>query len=785
MKQQHIDSDELVMKEKDTDFNLNRWIIRMLRMWPWFLLSLLACLALAFFYLKYKNPVFNSVAAVMVKDEKKGADLMNSSVFSEMGFGSSNKLVENEIEILKSYDLMEEVVGTLQLFVDIKHLGRIRDVDVYDDDIPFALEIINPEIIRQPATWHVTDSTGGVLFARDEDTRPQFIKYGQETGIGPIHIRFMPNLLHNREISADSAAPTRNYEVTIQTPGETTDAMVKKISVEAVSKNATVINLSIKDLNRKRGVAILQTLVRVYNEHGLKDKNIVTDNTVTFLNERLLAVSRELQEVEGSVERFKSDNRVTDLSADAQQFMIASQAIDAQRAQSQTQLNIISALERDLIINQENPQMVASTLGIQEPSLGALIAQHNELLLRKDRLQELSGPRNPGLVDMQQQVKELRNKLLTNVKNLKSAYMIAVNDVASKDNQLSGRIRNMPSLERKLLQITRNQNVQQQLYAFLLQKREEAAVSGASNIEDSRTIIRPRSVGVVSPRKIPTWGLAVLLGLLIPIVVVGVKDFMNNKIGDAAQVEERTSIPIIGMISHAKKVKNPIVINRTSRSVVAEQIRNIRTSIGYTGKGKDVQTILITSFQPGDGKSFISVNLAAGYALLNKKTVILEFDLRKPAVSKDLGITGKEGISSVLTGKKKVEDLIIELPGNDGFLYLLPAGFIPPNPAELISGSQMKKMIDDLKAIFDIVIIDTPPFSLVTDASLLQEYSDITLVVLRQDHTNKAVYNELRSLKSNGAKNPVYILLNDVGKRKRYDSGGYVYGKGYFVEDEA
>jgi len=448
-------------------------------------------------------------------------------------------------------------------------------------------------------------------------------------------------------------------------------------------------------------------------------------------------------------------------------------------------MNIVSALEKDLSENQDNPKLVPSTLGIEEPILGSLIARHNELILQRERLVQKTGPQNPLLIDLDSQIKDIRAKLLLNVRNLKQAYTIALGDISTQDAKLSGRLRKVPTMERKLVQIKRDQNVQEQLYAFLLQKREEASLTLASNIEDSRTIVKARSVDQLSPKPKLALAVAVFMGLLLPVGIISIKDFLNNRIGDQAQVQEKTNLPLLGSISHVRKMNSPIVLNPGSRSIIAEQIRNIRTAIGFAGRNRDVKSILITSFQPGDGKSFISLNLAAAYALLNKKTVLLEFDLRKPAISKMLDINVKDGISSALAGKEKPEELLVEVQGYNSNLFVLPAGYLPPNPAELISGNNMKSLMKALHENFDVIIIDTPPFSLVTDASLLQRYADISVIVLRQGHTAKDVYPELKLYAERNPEAPLYLLLNDVGKKKRYQNGysSYKYGKGYYIHE--
>ena len=774
--------DELRIWKEEENFNLKKWVLRMLRAWPLFLLSFLICFSLAYLYLRYTNPVYKAVASLVVKDEKKGEDLMYSSALSEIGLGGTvNKLVENEIEKLKSYDLMEDVVDTLRLFVSVKLAGRVKDAVVFGDEIPFNIEIINPEAINKIIHWKITYK-GTEVFFHGENKEPFLIQYGQILNSDGIKFRCFP-AAGNDKPSAPGVNKGTDYKVDIGPPVEMTMLYSKKLSVEAATKFATVINLEMKDGNQKRAAAILETLIDIYNRQGLEDKNRVTDNTISFLSDRLSAVADELRGVEGSVQKLKQNNKLTDLSSDAQQYVTSSQQVDAQKAQSQTRLNIINALEQNLQQNQDNPELVPSTLGIDEPSLGQLVAKHNELVLEKERVQEKSGVNNPLVVNINNQIRKLRGELLINVRNLKQAYTISLNDISRKDAQLNNQIRNVPQLEKNLVQITRNRNVQEQLYSFLLQKSEEAAVIRASNIADSRTIVKARSLGAISPKRQLVWLFSILMSIMMPVTIISLKDFMDHRVGDISQVKQNTSLPLLGIISHVKKLKTSVVISPHSRSLVSEQIRNIRTSINFLGKEKEVKTVLVTSFQPGDGKSFVSLNLAAGYALMNKKTLMLECDLRRPHIAKELGLDTEKGISNVLTGQLSLDDVVVEINEFEGNLSVIPAGNLAGNAAELISGKKMSDMMKILQERFDRIIINTPPISLVADASLLQQYADITLIVVRQDHTSREIYTALKNRTAEHPDDPIYLLLNDVGKNKRYRGGhghgGYEYGYGY------
>jgi len=779
-----------VLSKENQDFDVKRWLFRTLRFWYWFVLSVVACLFAAWLYLHYTNPVYQAVASVMIKDEKKGADISDNTILKDLGINGS-KLVENEIEILKSYDLMESVVRKQQLFVQFWAEGRLRDVPLFGKDLPFLLEVLNADSLIASCTWILAYDAGRMKLTTGSAGVKE-VKYGEIYFFDGVRFQLFPNDDRRVTHPGDSVIRTGIYNALIMPVPAATGGYVGKLNVGVVSKQASVVSLAIVDPHREKAVKILSTLIDIYNRQGLDDKNKVTSNTIDFLNERLKSVSFDLQNVEGQVQRFKTDHQITDISTDSKLYLDIARDIDMQKAQAQTQFNIVSSLERDLLLHQDSPTLVPSTLGLQDVSLASLVEKHNSLFLEKERIEKNKeiASENPRLIELGQQVQEIRRKLLSNVRSLKDAFEIALNDISRKDATLSGRIRNVPQLERSLLEIQRNRNVQEQLYAFLLQKREEAAVTLASNIPDSRTIVKARGLGQVSPKSKNIWSLAFVIGLLIPMVIMLIANFFNDKVGDAEEIEQKTRVPLLGSISHIKSIQSPIVIKHKAKSAVAEQFRALRTSIGFTGKGKEVKKILITSAQPGDGKSFISINLAASFALLGKKTVVVELDLRKPHIGKYLNITSSNGVSSLLSGKGNLKDVLIEIPDFEKQLFLLPAGYLPPNPAELVSGDQMRKLMVELEKEFDCIVIDTPPFGLVTDAVLLQRYADITLVVLRQGYTRKGVFEQLNQLAAQSADSPVYALLNGIGWKRRYQYGygsynAYGYGSGYFDEKDA
>ena len=759
--------------------DIKQLLFKILRNWPWIALSLILALTVAWLYNRYAEPVYKARASIMIKDEKKGgAGLLDNPLLKELDLGSGGKLVDNEIEVLKSFDIMEDAVRKEQLFLDIKSKGSLTSRSVFDKETPVIIRFANPDTITQPLLWRIARQPGGKWHldygAHNKDLS---ITRGRWYSINGLLFQVTDN--PDFKINADSSNLSEEYLLYLNPVKPTVNSYLTALNVQPASKTATIINLELTDHNNRRAQAALNALINIYNRQALEDKNKVTNNTLEFLNERLAIIENELRTVEGQVERFKSTNRITDVSVEAQKYMEQARQVDLQKAEQQTQLSILESLESNLKANQDNPKLVPSGSGIAEPSLAEMIQNHNRLVLERERQAERLGPKNPIPVDLANQIANLRVSLIANIGNLKQAYRIALNDITSKDAELNARIRNIPQIQKNLVQIQRDQSVKEQLYFLLLQKREESAITLASSIPDSRSIEKPRSIGIVSPKRVLIMAIAFLLGLIIPIGTIYLINFFNNDSDDKDAVEQMCIAPVLGEISYVKKDTSPIVVQKGSRSIVAEQFRVIRTNISFTRPGHSPSTILVTSHRPEEGKSFTSLNLAASYALLNKKVVVLEFDLRKPRLSAAVNIHSEVGISNYLAANNVTTDNILqEVPGFEQRFWLLPAGPIPPNPAELILGERMKELMEELHKKFDYIIFDTPPYGLVTDSSLLAAHTDISIVVLRQGFTFKWVLRELNKKIADNPAQSLYTVINRVGEKNSY--GSYKrYGYGY------
>ena len=764
------------IKDEST-VDLKQVFVNILNGWPWILLSTIFMVALGFMYNRYAEPVFKAKSAILVKDEKKGgAGLLDNPLLKDLQFGEGGKLVDNEVEVLHSYDLMDATVRKGQLFLDIKREGKFTNRSVFGDEFPLTVRIANPDTISNSFTWEVvqrkSDNKWWINYKDKGQTLP--VTMGKWYSINGVIFQLDYSSPHSEDstvVKEDTAAVENKYLFKFYSVNSTVNAYLAALNIQPVSKTASIINLELTDHNAKRAKETLSSLIYIYKSQGLEDQKQVSSNTLEFLNGRLAIIERELQTVEGQVERFQTNNKITDIPTEGQIYLDQAKDVDQQKDQHETQMNILESLETSLQDNQDNGKMVTSASGILEPSLAALIQAYNQLVLERERQTTRLAPKNPITVDVANQVKNTRESLIDNIASLKKAYRITLDNINRKDAELSMRIKSMPTIQKNLVQIKRDQSVKEQLYFFLLQKKEEAAITLASITADSRSIEQARSTGIVSPKKQLVLVISVLLGVFLPAVIIYIRSLLDNKIGDKDEVEQGCNAPVLGEISYAKKEKSPIVVERGSRSIIAEQFRVIRTNVGFTrNDGKEPQVILITSHRPEEGKSFVSLNLAASFALLDKKVVVLEFDLRKPRLSQALKVVSEKGISNFLSNATvSLDSLLYEVPGFNDDFSLLPAGPIPPNPAELILGPRMKIMMDELKKKFDYVILDTPPYSLVTDSSLLGIYADVNIVVLRHSFTFKFVLKELnKKIRENTSGGLYTTVINRVGEGRSY-----------------
>jgi len=441
------------------------------------------------------------------------------------------------------------------------------------------------------------------------------------------------------------------------------------------------------------------------------------------------------------------------------------------------------------ITDTRNPyRQVGSILGIEEPSLMYQMGEFNRLQVERETILKTTTRTNPMVVNLETAIEKLRIDILQNLKNVRQTYLLSLNNLASRNREAGREISQIPGKEKQLLDITRRQKILEELYSFLLQKKLETSIGSASTISNVK-VIEPAmaSGGPVMPNRKSTFTMAFFLGLLIPSLIIFLLEFLNDKVKSREDVQKATQAPIIGEVGHSEE-KSPLVVSRTSRRFIAEQFRIIRTNLQYILPKQEKAVILVTSSTSGEGKSFISTNIGAVLALAGKKTAILEFDIRKPKIMSGLNLAKKSGITNYIIGKAAIEDLPVPVPGIDN-LFVIPCGPVPPNPAELLLDERLEEMMLKLKAEFDILIIDTAPVGLVSDAVMLGKYADAALYVIRHDYTYKKQLQLLNEIYANKRLPKISLVINDIkakgGYGRYYGYGGYGYtGYGYGYGNE-
>ncbi|GAB3747518.1 GumC family protein [Spirosoma pomorum] len=752
--------------EIEDGINIRAILFRYLRNWYWFAISIgLMCVA-AFFYLRYKTPIYKSQSSVLIKDEKKGLD--QESALQELEIFAPKKVVENEIEILKSYTLMDRVAQQLNLTVSYFHDTPYGKREIYEQSpIRLIVEKSTPILYEDPLE---------ITFANNQTVVINGKQYPVNTSVDTPYgrLRVFTRKPINNKLEPLFVEVTDRVEVV-------TD-LLKSFTAEPTSKASTVIVLGIETAVPDKGVAILDRLIMAYNEAAVNDKNIVASKTLQFIEDRLNLISGELTSVEKGVEEYKSSQGITDLGTQAETFLKAVQENDAQLNQVNVQLGALQDLEGYVNKQPGNRGGTPATLGLNDPTLLGLIENVTKLEAQRDELARTTSEMNPMLQTIDSQIKTAKSSIAENVSTMKKMLTTAKQQYVSTNNKMEGVMRTIPKKERVLMDITRQQSIKNNLYTYLLKKREETAVSFASTISDSRIIDEARTYkDPVKPKKQMIFLLFALGGLLIPVSVMAGRDMLNNRIVRRAEVEEYTNVPILGEVVKKRQAES-LVVGNQSQSIIAEQIRTLRTNLQFLRDSREgSQVLLFTSSISGEGKSFVSLNLGASLALVGKRTVILEMDLRKPRLRSSLNdMANGMGLSNYLSGEVELNEVVKPIPDRDDY-FIITSGPIPPNPAELLSGPRLEKLISELRDQFDYVIIDAPPIGLVTDAQIIAPFSDATMFIVRHDVTPKNSMKMIETLYQEKRFNKLNIILNGVGDGEdQYYSYGYN-SKGYYT----
>ncbi len=751
--------------------NLKELLFQYLRHWPWFILALLLCGGGAWLYLQRATPMYQVTSLLLITDEKKGAGMAGNAVLSDLDVFSGSKIVDNEIEVLKSRALIEKVVDELNLTVRYYEEGTFRDKELYEKSpIRVNYSELNPYAYENPAYIRPLDEQRFELLSAEKGVLGTFI-YTQ--AIKSTYGAF--RVFRNPEVEGTD----QTIKLVFNSREGVIDGLRRDISVSLANKNSTVLTLNYLSAVPDKGKAVLAKLLDVYTFSALEYKNREATNTLRFIEERLKLVTGELSDVEKDVEQYKSTAGITDLSAESNLFLEKVKDNDVKLSELDIQIKVLEGVEK-YVDSDQGMTVAPATLMVTDPVLTSHIESLSSLELQKEKVSRGARSSNPFLETINTQIANTKQAIKENLANQKQTLAITRAGLQNNNSRLEGAIRSIPRKEREIVGIQRQQNIKENLYMILLQKREETALSYASTVTDSRVVDMPNSSALpVSPKKNIIYLAALLLGVLIPAGYVYAKDLLIDTVQSKKEIEQKTGVTVFGEIALREKRNKSNFLAPTDRSFIAEQFRTLRTNLQYLNlneKNPKGMTLLMTSSMSGEGKTFVSLNLATSLAALGKKVLLMELDLRKPRMSQYMGIASDKGVTQYLTGRHSEEEIFT--PTEVENLYLVSSGPIPPNPLELLSLDRMQELIGIYKESFDYLILDMPPVGLVSDATVLAPLADVCFYLVRHEVTPQHNLKLLADLAKSKRFRSLNVIFNGVNYKNSKEYG-YGYGSYY------
>ena len=778
-------------ESKEENIDVKELLFKYLIHWPWFVGAVIACLIAAWVYLYMSTPVYTISATVLIKDDKKGGSAGMLSGLESLGLDgmvSSSQNIDNEIEVLRSKTIAKEVVEDLGLYISYTDKDEFPSRNIYKTSpVQVSLTPQEADLLEKPMIVEMALQPQGGMDVNvkigDDEYQKHFEKLPAvfPTDRGTLAFFLTPDSISSSkrtlEETTDSEKTTRNITATINKPLAVAKAYCKNMTIEPTSKTTSVAVISLKNSNVQRGKDFINKLLEMYNINTNNDKNEVAQKTAEFINERISIISKELGSTEKDLESFKRGAGITDLTSDAQIALTGSAEYEKKRVENQTQINLLQDLQK--YMQNEGYEVLPSNIGLQDVNLAAAINRYNDVLVERKRLLRASTENNPTIINLDTSISAMKENVQVSLDRVLRGLYITKADLDREANRYSRRISEAPGQEREFVSIARQQEIKAGLYLMLLQKREENAITLAATANNAKIIDDAIADDApVSPKRKMIYLIALVLGVGIPVGVIYLLELTKFKIEGRSDVEKLTSVPIVGDIPLTDEKQGAIAVFENQNNLMSETFRNIRTNLQFMLEN-DKKVILVTSTVSGEGKSFISANLAISLSLLGKKVVIVGLDIRKPGLNKVFNIPRKEvGITQYLANPEKNLMDLVQLSDVSKNLYILPGGTVPPNPTELLARDGLDKAIEMLKKNFDYVILDTAPVGMVTDTLLIGRVADLSVYVCRADYTHKNEYTLINELAENNKLPNLCTVINGLDlKRRKY---GYYYGYGKY-----
>ena len=775
-------------QSEEQNFDITLFLLECLSKWKLFAISLFVILSLAGFYILRQTPAYKVDSLVLIIDKwsKSQGDVLTQS----LGITSGADNIITEMQIMRSRSITKKIVEDLDLHTSYSYKGTLRNTPLYNNtpivvrpdsttDLNNLLTNINL-VITRPAEKNTFDIEGKYITNTGTYSNGEK-KEIQLTGIQLPYTLYLPTVGTFIIEQVTGYEPlTNTLLVNISNPGKVAASLSKSINLSQYDKTAPLIAVSYSTPIPQKGIDIINRMVHYYNEEGITEKNHSTINTERFINNRLISIQKELSDVEEDVEKYRTQRGLTDLSSEAEIYLRQTSESDKELSRLDVQLNLVEYVEA-FLGDPQNTYAPIPILGINEGGMSNLITEYNKAVSEREKLLNTSSENNPVIKEISQNIMALRGTVLQGIASTRKSIELSKRDIMRQEAENERKIRNVPQYERELTDIMRQQRIKENLYVFLLEKREENALSQSLAVGDARIIDEPSTLPhPVAPRKVQIMLIAFILALAIPAAIIYIKGLIFSSFHDKTELEKMTNIPILSDIPLCNK-EDFFVVEKEKNNAISELYRLLRNNLQFTLISPDKKVIMVTSSISGEGKTFVASNLAISFANTGKKTLLIGIDIRRPMAAIHFGFDNKNGITTYLSSQEKDFNNIIQHTSYTD-LDVIPGGPVPPNPNELLLSDKLDSLIAEMRKRYDYIIIDSAPVGMVSDTFLLDRVADVTLFVTRSEFTSKSHIKSINALASSGRLKSLYLCINAVDMTARtysYRRYGYGYKASY------
>jgi tyrosine-protein kinase Etk/Wzc len=778
MNNRSVNLDDLNSMLRDNPINWREILDRYLDHKKWIIWGMIIALFVGLIYYRIQIDKFLFKTTLLIADENSGNQMSQMSILKELdAFGlteGAGTNIYNENKVIHSKGLIKKVADDLNLYITYSTTRYLKPYELYEET-PVKASMDEKEMLslEKPLRLEVNYDKHDKLYK---------IKGNYKFDRFEVNLKSLPGYVNTpvgKVMLEPNSSGVFEDEVKIQILNPVVVVNYYQIGAlgTEVDEEGDIIYITLKETNIQKGKDILGKLIELYNQDAIDQINKSANFTALFIDERLKILTNELKGVEKDIQSYKQSNKLTNIDTDAEIMLQRNNLYDQRRNDTEIQLQLIKYVE-DFIAEDQNKYALIPNLGITDVGLVGVISEYNKLLASREKLSAGSSDNNPNLRQLETQIVSTKSAIRKSISNTRRGFQISSKELSVQNSFLSSQLKKIPQQEREFLEIKRQQQIKEALYLFLLQKREEASLSMAVTVPKGRLLDPADSADKVSPKLPILLLLSIFMGLFVPVAILYLKFLFNPAFTTRKEVEALTKVPIIAELAHQND-KDVIIDHGTNASANAELLRLLRSKLQFVMSRPKDRTIVVTSTESGEGKTFVSINLAVSISLTGKKVLLMGLDLRKPMLAKHFNILEQDGISSYLSGLRNDYQKLIFKTKEFPNLSVMPGGIIPPNPNELIMSERFDELISLLREEYDYIILDSAPVGAVSDTFLINRVSNLTLYITRANYSDKRNLEYLNRITSEGSLKNVYLIVNDVDIENSRYGNKYGYGYGY------